>query len=220
VSAPPAGGEGYLPWSPAAVLDWLGLPLCGASSEVPPPPSPSPPSPLPTAALPPFPWRPPARVPQWSTSAGEASGAGDDVARVELWRRLMGQVTAAVIYAAGSGGDDGPSGGCAPTFDLRRRLGLGLLALAALALRSKARSWRSKLPAELVAAAAPGQPCCLFWPPPSSRPNAAVVAWLGHRAPLQRAVRRALAPVASVTSQVLSRLGRGAYDVLKAMDVP
>ncbi|GLI70150.1 hypothetical protein VaNZ11_014962, partial [Volvox africanus] len=176
--------------------------------------------PLPTAALPPSPWRPPAPVPQWSTPAGEGSGAGGGVARIELWRRLMGQVTAAVVFAAGSDEDGGLDDGCAPSLDLRLRLGLGLLALAALALRSKARSWRAKLPAELVAAAVPGQPCCLFWPPPSSRPNAAVVAWLGHRAPLQRAVRRALAPVASVTSQVLSRLGRGAYDVLKAMDVP
>ncbi|GIL87300.1 hypothetical protein Vretifemale_15359, partial [Volvox reticuliferus] len=219
MSASPSGDEGYIPWSPAAVLDWLGLPLCGSSREAPPPPPPPPPpSPLPTVALPPSSWRPPAPLPQWSTPAGEVGGG--DVVRMQLWRQLMGQVTAAVIFAAESGRDDGADEGCAPTWDLRLRLGLGLLALATLALRSKARSWRAKLPPELVAAAAPGQPCCLFWPPPSSRPNAAVAAWLGHRAPLQRAVRRALAPVASVTSQVLSRLGRGAYDVLKAMDVP
>ncbi|GFR40355.1 hypothetical protein Agub_g899, partial [Astrephomene gubernaculifera] len=80
--------------------------------------------------------------------------------------------------------------------------------------------WRSKLPAEVRAAAAPGQPCCLFWPPPHNRPDAAVLPWLGPRAPLQRAVRRAIAPVASLVNKAVSRLGRGAYDVLKAMDVP
>ncbi|KAG2488469.1 hypothetical protein HYH03_012974 [Edaphochlamys debaryana] len=180
----PAGGDhpagAWAPWSPAAVLDWLGLPTC---------------TPL-------------------EAPAGPAGPAG----LAWAWSVLGGVLS--MLSADGADAGEGGLAGCTPAPWLRRRLVALLLTLSALALRRKANSWRSKLPPQLVLAAAPGQPCCLLWPPPWARPDSAILPWLGPSAPLRRALRRVFAPPAAAVNTALNALGRGAYGVLKAMDVP
>lgn len=132
------GGSGRSrPWSPAAVLDWLGLPLCGS----PPPP---PPPPLQPPLVPPL---PPANLLSADAVAVAAmtwvvaGSGGADAAGLLRQRGLMSTMLSAAMTALGL---DEPtdSGACAPAPGLRLRLGLGLLALAALALRSKQVSGR------------------------------------------------------------------------------